>query len=157
MRKSLLTPTTDSSSNPVAEWLNLELLASVEVTSEEAEHPIESALSLESGVGWKAAEPGPQIIRLRFDQPQRLRRIFLHFVESGSQRTQEFRLRWSRDSTQSSFEIVRQQWNFSPSGSSSEIEDYRVDLTDVAMLELMIMPDMSGGPAQASLLKMRIA
>jgi hypothetical protein len=38
-------------------------------------------------------------------------------------RTQEFVLRWSRDTGHSFREIVRQQWNFSPSGGTREVED----------------------------------
>ena len=39
-------------------------------------------------------------------------------------------------------EIVRQQWNFSPQGSTSEIEDYGVGLPGVSALELTITPDL---------------
>jgi hypothetical protein len=41
-------------------------------------------------------------------------------------------------------EVVRQQWNFSPDGSTSESEDYIVDLTAVSILELTIDPDRRG-------------
>jgi hypothetical protein len=48
-------------------------------------------------------------------------------------------------------EIVRQQWNFSPPHITTEVEDYRVDLSGVAVLELTIIPDIAGGVARASL------
>ena len=54
-------------------------------------------------------------------------------------------------------EIVRQQWNFEPSGSTSESEDYEVELPGVAALELHIVPDISGGSARASLAELRLA
>jgi hypothetical protein len=54
-------------------------------------------------------------------------------------------------------EIVRQQWNFSSPGGVREIEDYAVDLVDVGVLELIIVPDRSGGEARASLVKMRLS
>ena len=38
-------------------------------------------------------------------------------------------------------EVVRQQWNFSPHGTTEEIEDYTVDLSGVTVLELRIDPD----------------
>ena len=38
-----------------------------------------------------------------------------------------------------------------------EIEDYAVDVVDVGVLELIIVPDKSGGETRASLIKMRIA
>ena len=47
-------------------------LGTVETTSEDQAYPIECALQLRDRRGWRAAEPGPQVIRLLFDQPQRL-------------------------------------------------------------------------------------
>jgi hypothetical protein len=51
--------------------------AVVEVTSEEKEYPVESALVSGEMRGWRAADSGTQTIRLIFDQPQSLRRISL--------------------------------------------------------------------------------
>jgi hypothetical protein len=73
-------------------------LGMVEISSEDEAWPIESALQPRKKGGWRAAEPGPQIIRLLFDQPQKLRRIWLVFEENEIQRTQEFVLRWSPES-----------------------------------------------------------
>jgi hypothetical protein len=137
--------------------LDLANLGMVEITSEDEAHPIECALQLGDTRGWRAAEAGPQIIRLRFDQPQKLKRIWLVFEESEMQRTQEFVLRWSPDYGRSFREVVRQQWNFSPPGTIWETEDYTVDLCDVTVLELRILPDQSGGTARASLASLRLA
>jgi len=137
-------------------WLDLNQLASVEVSSEEASHPIELALLGDDKRGWRAAGPGSQTIRIIFDSPQRLRRIWLAFEDSEASRTQEFVLRWSPQAEQPFREIVRQQWNFSSPSGVREIEDYAVDLADVGVLELVIVPDKSGGDAQASLVKMRL-
>jgi hypothetical protein len=38
-----------------------------------------------------------------------------------------------------------------------ETEDYTVDLSDVTVLELRILPDQSGGKARASLASLRFA
>jgi len=138
-------------------WLDLNKAASVEVSSEDENYPIESALLGDEKTGWRAAESGTQTIRLIFDSPQNLRRIFLAFEDSEAFRTQEFVLRWSPRVGQPFREIVRQQWNFSSPGAVREIEDYAVDLSNVGVLELMIVPDKSGGEARASLVKMRIA
>jgi hypothetical protein len=140
-----------------SEWLNLESLAEVEVTSEDAAHPIESALLFGDSLGWRAAEIGKQTIRLRFNQSPHLRRIWLKFVETQIQRTKEYVLRWSLDHGRSFSEIVRQQWNFSPPSTTTEIESHHVDLPAVNMLELTIIPDISGGTAFASLAQMRLA
>jgi hypothetical protein len=139
------------------DWLNVERLADVEVTSEDPRYPIEAALLPGRGSGWRAAEPGRQTMRLLFTSPQRLRRIWLVFAESTIERTQEYVLRWSSDGGLSFHEIVRQQWNFSPQGATCETEDHRVELSDVAILELSIIPDTSGNLAFASLVQLRIA
>jgi hypothetical protein len=137
--------------------LDLANLATVEITSEDEAHPIEWALRPGETRGWRAAEPGPQIIRLLFDQPQKLKRIGLVFEETEIQRTQEFALKWSPDRGNSFREIVRQQWNFSPPVTVRETEDYTVDLFDVTVLELKIIPDKSGGEARASVASFRLA
>jgi hypothetical protein len=157
MRKRIIPPGQPESSPPGDDWLKLERLAQVELTSEDAACPIESALLSGEGSGWRAAGSGEQTIRLLFDQPQRLRRIWLQFVEPITERTQEYVLRWSPDGGQSYREIVRQQWNFSPQGATSETEDHRVDLSGVTALELRIVPDITGGPARASLAQLRLA
>ena len=79
------------------DWLDVEHLVQVELTSEDAEHPIESALIVNRGSGWRAQQPGEQTIRLLFDKPRRISRIQLAFQEDERERTQEFVLRWSPD------------------------------------------------------------
>ena len=138
-------------------WLDLDLLAQVEITSEEDDYPIESALIPGTGLGWRAAQPGEQTIRLLFDEPLSLKRIHLMFHEGEQERTQEFVLRWSPDGGQSYREIVRQQYNFSPPGATREVENYEIDLDRVTALELKIVPDISGGRAPASLAQLRLA
>jgi hypothetical protein len=137
-------------------WLDLEAVAQVEVTSEDTAHPIESALLPVGATGWHAESPGEQTIRLLFEVPQTLRRIRLLFREEKEARTQEFVLRWSQTVDRSSRDIVRQQYHFSPSGATEEFEEYRVELEDVAALELTIIPNLSGG-SYASLMQLRLA
>jgi len=157
MQKRIIPSVQEGTPQPGGDWLDLDRLAQVEITSEDGAHPIESALLPGRSSGWRATEPGEQTIRLLFAHPQRLRRIWLEFVEPVTERTQEFVLRWSQDGGQSFREIVRQQWNFSPQGSTCETEDHRVDLSRVTVLELSIIPDISGGNAHASLAQLRLA
>ena len=158
MRKQIITQGSQEPSTLEPDWLDLEHITQIEVSSEEAAHPIESALIPGSGLGWRAAESGEQTIRLLFDVPQRIRRIRLLFDEQmGRGRTQEFVLSWSPGGEQHYREIVRQQYNFSPPNVTSEVEDYVVDLDNVAALELVITPDISGGHACASLVQLRLA
>jgi hypothetical protein len=67
-----------------AGWLDLDRAAVVEVTSEEKDHPVESALVSGEMRGWRAADSGTQTIRLIFDEPQRLTRIALVFEGTQS-------------------------------------------------------------------------
>jgi hypothetical protein len=138
-------------------WPDLDGAAVVEVTSEEKEYPVEAALVAGEMRGWRAAVSGTQTIRLIFDEPQRLSRISLVFEETEMQRTQEFVLRWSADGGRSFREIVRQQWNFSPPTTTREIEEYRVEISNVTVLELVIVPDISWGTARASLRSLRLS
>lgn len=157
MRKRIIAPVQQETASPDEDWLKLEGLAEVEITSEDAAHPIESALLPGPASGWRAAAPGKQTIRLLFTHPQRLQRIWLNFVEPLTERTQEYVLRWSPDGGQSFREIVRQQWNFSPQGATCESEDHHVELPAVTVLELSIIPDTSGENAFASLAQLRLA
>ena len=157
MRKRIIAPVQQHMASPDEDWLQLEGIAEVEITSEEAAHPIESALLPGRASGWRAAAPGKQTIRLLFTHPQRLQRIWLNFVEPLTERTQEYVLRWSPDDGQSFREIVRQQWNFSPQGATCETEDHHIELPAVTVLELSIIPDTSGGNAFASLAQLRLA
>ena len=109
------------------------------------------------GPGWCAAQPGKQTIRLIFDHPITLGHNFLEFDEKKQPRTQEFALSWLSIEHQSSQEIVRQQYTSSPPTTSKEIEDYRVNLNGITVLELNIVPNISGGDAYASLAQMRLA
>jgi len=138
------------------QWLHLDALADVEVTSEDAAHPIESALMPGAGSGWRAEQPGQQTVRLLFHEPQTIKRMNLVFQEHERKRTQQFVLRWSSDAGRSYREIVRQQYNFSPPDTTSEIEDYTLKLDGLTTLELDIIPDISGGPACASLNQLRL-
>ena len=138
------------------DWLNIENIAEVEVTSENEHHPIESALILDSSSGWVAGEEGMQTIRIVFNAPQNLQRVMLKFSESSNERTQEYVLNWYTENGESQ-EIVRQQWNFSPDGSPIEVENHHVNLSNVSVLELSINPNISSSNSTASLDQLRIA
>ena len=157
MRKRIITQGTQDVILPDQNWLDLESLAEVELTSEDASHPIEAALKPGDGVGWRALEPGKQTVRLLFYKPLRVRRIRLVFKGDGQDRTHEFVLRWSSDGGQSFREIVRQQYNFSPPDNTLEIEEYAVDLDGLTTLEVTIVPDISGGVARASFAQLCLA
>jgi hypothetical protein len=136
--------------------LNLEQIATVEVTSEDPGFPIEYAFASNDGPGWRASQGGEQQIRIIFDNPVPVHRTELRFHEADCERTQEFILRWSPESGGSATAIVRQQWNFSPTGSTTETEHYVVDLDAVSVLEIVIRPDLHRPEAVATLASWRV-
>ena len=66
-------------------------------------------------------------------------------------------MRWSGRPDEPLKEVVRQQWNFRPDGSSAESEEYTIDLKGVSILELTIDPDRGAGEAFANLADWRLA
>ena len=157
MRKHVEHTPTGSPTPHDEPWIDLDRAARVHITSEADDFPIESALLPDDGAGWQAAEPGPQTLRIDFDEPQKITRIRITFTSAGQARTQEFALRWSADGGASYHDVVRQQFNFSPPSATQEEENYRVDLVGVTDLELTIVPDISGGGAYASLKELRLS
>jgi hypothetical protein len=156
MRKSALSPSSTPGLRPSLDvWLDLESLASLEISSEDPAHPFEDALRGADADGWKSADPGPQTIRLKFDEPRAVRRIRLEFHESQHERSQEFCISATTDGEKR--QIVRQQWSFSPTGSTTEVEDYTVNLANVSALELEIDPGRHDKSAHASLHSIAIA
>ena len=159
MRKSIVSPS-PVAATPIGDlWRDLERIARVEISSEDEQFPIEQALGKKATTGWRAAETGPQLIRLHFDEPLNIKRLRLHFVDKTAERSQEFAV--FAGSGDKLNEVVRQQWSFSPNGSTEEIEEYTVNLSGITMLELRIDPDRSHDPKQcqnyASLQSLKLA
>jgi hypothetical protein len=151
MRKSIMSQAETGSSLPsAASWLSLEKLARIEISSEDPAHPFEHALRTDTARGWMASTPGPQIIRLCFDEAQPLRRVRLQFREERVERSQEFAL-FATVHGSPKKELVRQQWLFSPRGATDEVEDYRFDLEGVTEIELRIDPGRHDKAALATL------
>jgi len=157
MRKTMIQQAAESSLYADLNFLDLDSLAQVEITSECEEHPIEAALIEGYETGWHAVLPGEQTIRIIFDQPQDIRHIFLLFDEHEQSRTQEFVLLYLVANGDTFQEILRQQYYFSPPTTTREIEHYSVNLRQLKILELRIMPDINGGAACAKLKQLRLA
>ena len=156
LRKQMIgQPTAIKDAHTDVHWLNVSELATIELTSEDPRHPFDPVLEEGGDRGWRASEPGRQTVRLRFDKPQAIRRIRLRFTDRDHERSQEFVLRYSSASGDMR-EIVRQQWSFSPGGSTEEVEDYTVDLLDVTLLELEIDPDRGRNTLPATLAELLI-
>jgi len=137
--------------------MDIPAIATVEISSEDPQFPIDNVFQNEEGPGWRAGGAGKQTLRLSFETARTIRHIRLEFRETERERTQEFTLRWWAKGDSMPREIIRQQWNFSPRGSTREVEDYGVNLDHVSALELQINPEIGGGDVRASLQRWQIA
>src|SRR5207248_11294122 len=111
MRKRITSKPQRESPSANTSWLDLEALARVGVTSEDAAHPIESALLTVGAIGWRAKSPGEQTVRLLLEAPQRFRRIRLLCREESEVCTQEFVLRWSPTTEGPGCDFWRKQYH----------------------------------------------
>jgi hypothetical protein len=139
MRKSHIEVGLVTEDQVEANWIDLSVHAKAEISSENPNHPLEHALGFGSNGGWRAASPGKQKIKFIFDSPQQIKRVLLKFIEQEVSRSQEFAL-YVTTLSQPRREILRQQWSFSPDGSTTELESYTVDLQGVMMIDLEIDP-----------------
>ena len=135
-------------------------VATVQVTSEEADHPIDNAFDHNRGPGgsrWIADGPGEQTVILLFDSPQTIRKIGVEVEELAVSRTQELSASVSSDGGRTYRELVRQEFNFSPPATSFERELWSVSAGAVTHLRLEIMPDKGGRVGRATLTALTLA
>ena len=134
--------------------IDIAAVATVLVTSEAPDHPIDLAFDPHRGPGgtrWIAGEAGEQSVILAFDAPQAIRHIVLEVEELEVARTQELHLSLSCDGGRTYRELLRQEYNFSPPETSFEREDYAVTAESVTHLRLVIKPDKGSKPCRATL------
>ena len=134
--------------------IDIAAVATVLVTSEEPDHPIDHAFDDRRGPGgsrWIAGEPGEQTVILAFDSPQAIRRVALEVEEPEVARTQELQLAVSTDGGRTYRELLRQEFNFSPTGTTFERENWAVNSDAVTHLRLHIKPDKGGNPSRATI------
>lgn len=154
MKKEIIAADTRTDPEGGSGWLDLEAVARVRLTSEDANHPIESALGPSTRPGWRAAEPGEQTIWISFNAPQRIRQISVGFLIADP-RTHEFVLSWSGDGGVTYRQIARQQFNFS-AATPREDEDFFPELAAATDLKLVIRPDIANDGVHATLHRLRL-
>jgi hypothetical protein len=128
-------------------------IATVIVTSEQATNPVNHIFDQSGGPGgtrWVAARVGEQDLILDFDTPQTIKRIVLEVEETEVSRRQEVVVSVSRDGGQVYDELIRQEYNFSPPGTTFERETWSVSAQRVTHLRLHITPDKDGKPSRAT-------
>jgi hypothetical protein len=139
---------------PMPGEIDIAAVATVLVTSEAPEHPVDHVFDGDRGPGgsrWVAGEPGEQALILAFDAPQAIRRVCLEIEEPEVARTQDLQLAISHDGGQTYRELLRQEYNFNPPGTTFEREDWAVAAEAVTHLRLGIKPDKGGKPCRVTL------
>ena len=153
LRKQIIKPSQETPALMPGE-IDIAARATVQVTSESTEHLVNDAFDTQRGPGgtrWVGGEPGEQAVILAFDAPQTIHRILLEVEEPGVARTQELQLAVSGDGGQTYRELVRQEFNFSPPGTTFEREDWAVTAAGVTHLRLQIKPDKGSKPCRATI------
>jgi hypothetical protein len=143
LRKQIIKPqpvTPDANTGEI----DIATVATVLVTSEAPDDPIDHVFDDHRGPGgtrWVAGKLGEQIVTLDFDTPQEINQILLEVEELTVPRTQELQLSLSCDGGQTYRELLRQEFNFSPDGTTFEREKWTVSAQEVTHLRLVIKPD----------------
>ena len=153
LRKQLLTAHQTISGHGAAEK-DISAVATVLVSSEDPRHPIDHAFDGQRGPGasrWIAAQSGEQTLILAFDTPQTIRKILIEIEEPEITRTQEMAVSVSQDGGQTYRELVRQEYNFSPPGTTLEHEEWSIKADAISHLQLKIKPDKGGKAGRATL------
>jgi hypothetical protein len=153
LRKQIIKPS-PAAPTPMPGEIDIAAVATVLVTSEDPDHPVDHAFDQQRGPGgsrWVAGEPGEQTLILAFDAPQVIRRVLVEVEEPEVARTQDLQLAVSSDGGQTYRELVRQEYNFSPPGTTFEREDWSMEAGGVTHLRLSIRPDKGGKPCRATL------
>lgn len=128
--------------------------ATVLVTSERSDHPIDYICDGQRGPGstrWIAEQPGDQTVVLAFDTARNIEVVSLEIEEKEISRTQELTLSTSRDGGQTYREVLRQEFNFSPSGTTFEHEEWSLAAEGITNVRVWIRPDKGGKPCCASM------
>lgn len=145
---------------PSSESIDIVSRATVLLTSESPDHPIDNAFDSSRGPGgsrWVAGEPGDQALVLAFDTPQAIRKLSLEVEENEVGRTQELQLSISGDGGHTYREILRQEFNFSPPGTTFEREEWTINAHAVTHVRLFIRPDEGGKACRATLTSLSLS
>ncbi|MGE0684293.1 MAG: hypothetical protein AB7P69_25720 [Candidatus Binatia bacterium] len=154
IRKRIVTTTSIPDGERTDDALDIPALATILVTSEDPDHPVNHIFSRQrdrAGHRWIAASPGEQHLILDFDKPQNIRQIAIEIEEPEMPRAQELTFSVSTDGGGTYHDILRQEFNFSPPGTSYEKEQWAVTEYGVTQLCVRILPDKNGGAGRASL------
>jgi hypothetical protein len=88
---------------------------------------------------------------LAFDAPQTIHKVRVEIDEPDVNRTQEMDVSVSTDGGQTHRQLLRQEYTFSPPGTSREYEEWTFNAGGVTHLQLRIKPDKGDKACRATL------
>lgn len=150
MRKKII----EIESTKSTDEIDITKIATGLITSEDANHPLENAFDDKRGKGgscWIADSTDEQTLILEFDTPQAIRQVILEIEELEVSRNQELQISISHDGGESYQEILRQEYNFSPPGTTFEKEEWTLNADNVTHFRLVIKPDKGNKPCKAKI------
>ncbi|MDO8735343.1 MAG: discoidin domain-containing protein [Elusimicrobiota bacterium] len=144
LRKRIATHPEEGKNQKEGRILDLINNAEVIITSEDKGHPVDNLVDGSRGRGssqWLAGTSGPQVLIFKFDKPHHITEIVYEIEETKDTRTQEILLETSSDAGEKYRELVRQEYNFSPSGSTFQKEVVTVNIHGATSIKMSIKPD----------------
>ena len=142
-----------------ADVKDIPALATVLVTSEAPDHPVDHLFDTSGGPGgtrWIAGVAGEQTLVLAFDAPQSIRAIGIEAEEPSATRTNVLTISLSEDGGRTYREQIRQEFNFSQPGSTFEREEWSVPAERITHVRVVIQPDKGHAPHRATLTSLTV-
>lgn len=136
--------------SPQNRWLDLDVLADVTIMAG-------GTRVARSPGSWSRDCPGEQMIVIRFRHPTTVSRLRLVVCEIERSCTQTLAIWASSHRGERHREVLRQQFDFSPSGAREHVEEFAVQLEDVTVLQVRIVPSTDGPRAVARLSELHVA
>ena len=154
LRKRIIGPTPPVAAGLPADAIDIVREAEVLATSESEAHPLDNIVDGSTGPGssqWVAGTAGPQTLIFKFDAPRHIAGLVYETEEKEVARTQEVSFEVSTDQGAHFREILRQEYNFSPDGSTFHREELAFDLPAATDLKMVIKPDKGNRDCRAKL------
>jgi len=158
MLRKLILNDRSAAGAPRTDLKDIPALATVLVTSEAPEHPVDHLFDTSGGPGgtrWIAGADGEQTLVLAFDAPQSIRAIGIEAEEPSASRTNVLTVSLSADGGRTYQERIRQEFNFSP-GTTFEREEWSVPADRISHVRVVIRPDKGNAPHRATLTSLTV-
>ena len=139
--------------------LEIPALATVLVTSEAPDHPVDHLFDASNGPGgtrWIAGSDGEQALVLAFDAPQTIRAVDIEVEEPCATRTNVLTVSLSNDGGRTYRERVRQEFTFSPPATTFEREEWAMSAERITHIRVVIQPDKGHASHRATLTSLTV-